>query len=128
MDMNRWVCKFVMDWFWNCVEIVFGELFMVMVIRVEWYGIIVKLFKICWMKNCWGSCIKEGCILLNFDLIIVLKLCIEYVIVYEFCYLKEYIYGFVFYWLFKKLMFDWEKWCEWLNDCVIGYDVSGVFK
>jgi predicted metal-dependent hydrolase len=72
------------------------------------------------MKNRWGSCTSEGRILLNPDLIIAPKQCIEYVIVHELCHLQEHNHGPAFYRLLNKLMPDWEQRRERLNDCVIG--------
>ena len=62
---------------------------------------------------------NEGRILLNSDLIIAPKMCIEYVIVHELCHLKEHNHGNDFYNLLKKLMPDWERRRERLNKCVV---------
>ncbi|MCB0214892.1 MAG: DUF45 domain-containing protein, partial [Anaerolineae bacterium] len=57
------------------------------------HGIDADNFEIRRMKNRWGSCTKEGHILLNPDLIIAPKMCIEYVIVHELCHLQEHNHG-----------------------------------
>lgn len=124
-DEHKQVRKLVTDWFRNRAEIVFEELFTEMVTKAERHGITAESFEIRRMKNRWGSCTNEGRILLNPYLIIAPKPCIEYVIVHELCHLKEHNHGPAFYRLLKKLMPDWEKRRERLNDCVAGYDSSG---
>ncbi|MHB8974693.1 MAG: M48 family metallopeptidase [Pirellulaceae bacterium] len=79
----------VVGWFRQRAETVFEELFNARVAKAERHGIAAKAFEIRRMKNRWGSCTPEGRILLNPDLIIAPKMCIEYVIVHEMCHLKE---------------------------------------
>lgn len=110
----------VVSWFRQRAEVVFRELFDVMATRAERHGISVDNFEIRRMKNRWGSCTNEGRILLNPDLIIAPKMCIEYVIVHELCHLQEYNHSPRFYRLLTKLMPDWEKRRERLNSCVVG--------
>ncbi|WP_197440387.1 M48 family metallopeptidase [Polystyrenella longa] len=110
----------VVGWFRQRAEIVFGELFDAMVAKANRHGIGADNFEIRNMKNRWGSCTKEGRILLNPDLIIAPKTCIEYVIAHELCHLKEHNHGPRFYRLLKKLMPDWEQRRERLNDYLIG--------
>lgn len=109
----------VVGWFRQRAEIVFRELFHDMVAKAERYGITADNFEIRRMKNRWGSCTSEGRILLNPDLIIAPKQCIEYVIVHELCHLQEHNHGPAFYGLLKTLMPDWEQRRERLNDCVV---------
>ena len=109
----------VVAWFRNRAQIVFRELFDGMVAKAERQGITAEAFEIRKMKNRWGSCTKEGRILLNPDLIIAPKHCIEYVIVHELCHLQEHNHGPKFYRLLKALMPDWEQRRERLNDCVL---------
>ena len=110
----------VVGWFRQRAEIVFRELFDNMVTKAKRHGITADNFEIRRMKNRWGSCTQESRILLNPDLIIAPKPCIEYVIVHELCHLKEHNHGPRFYRLLNTLMPDWEKRRERLNDCVIG--------
>jgi predicted metal-dependent hydrolase len=109
----------VKAWFRNRAEVVFQELFEAMVAKSERHGISADAFQIRKMKNRWGSCTKEGRILLNPELIIAPKMCIEYVIVHELCHLKEHNHGPKFYRLLNALMPDWEKRRERLNACVL---------
>ncbi|WP_417737751.1 M48 family metallopeptidase [Rosistilla oblonga] len=107
----------VIGWFRQRAEIIFGELFDEMVAKANRHGIDADNFEIRRMKNRWGSCTKEGRILLNPDLVIAPKLCIEYVIVHELCHLQEHNHGPRFYRLLKTLMPDWEQRRERLNHC-----------
>lgn len=110
----------VVGWFRQRAEIIFQELFEDMAARASRHRIEGGSFKIQRMKNRWGSCTKEGRILLNPELIIAPKQCIEYVIVHELCHLQEHNHGPRFYRLLKTLMPDWEQRRERLNACVVG--------
>ncbi|MEK6259031.1 MAG: SprT family zinc-dependent metalloprotease [Planctomycetota bacterium] len=107
-------------WFRQRAEIVFQELFDAMLTKAERYGISAATFEIRRMKNRWGSCTTEGHILLNPDLIIAPKMCIEYVIVHELCHLKEHNHSPGFYRLLQAMMPDWVQRRERLNVCVVG--------
>ena len=109
----------VVGWFRKRAEVVFRELFDDMVSKAERHGITAENFEIRRMKNRWGSCTSEGRILLNPDLVIAPKQCIEYVIVHELCHLQEHNHGPAFYRLLKILMPDWEQRRERLNGCVL---------
>lgn len=118
-DEKKRIKPLVVGWFRQRAEIVFRELFDEMVAKAERHGITAGEFQLRRMKNRWGSCTQEGHILLNPDLIIAPKLCIEYVIVHELCHLKEHNHGPRFYRLLKILMPDWEARRERLNECVM---------
>ena len=117
-DKSR-IKPLVVGWFRQRSEAVFREIFDSVVAKVVRYGIEADDFEIRRMRNRWGSCTREGRILLNPDLIIAPKMCIEYVIIHELCHLREYNHGPKFYRLLRKLMPDWEQRRERLNDCVV---------
>jgi predicted metal-dependent hydrolase len=108
----------VTGWFRRRAKVVFQEVFDAMAAKAERHGISADGFDIRRMKNRWGSCTKEGRILLNADLIIAPKMCIEYVITHELCHLKEHNHGSDFYNLLKNVMPDWEQRRERLNQSV----------
>lgn len=60
-----------------------------------------------WMKKRWGSCNKNGKIILNLELIKAPKKCIEYVIIHEICHLKHLNHSNSFYNLLSKEYPDW---------------------
>jgi len=109
----------VVSWLHQRAVVVFQELFDNTVAKAERHGITAMNFEIRRMKNRWGSCTKEGHILLNPDLIIAPKQCIEYVIVHELCHLQEHNHGPRFYRLLQTLLPDWEQQRERLNGCVV---------
>ncbi len=69
------------------------------------------------MKRRWGSCTKQGKVLLNPDLVKTPPDCIEYVITHELCHLIEHNHGPAYYRLLTKVMPDWERRWERLNSC-----------
>lgn len=107
------------DWFRKRAEVIFRESFNAMTAKAERTGISADTFEIRRMRNRWGSCTNEGHILLNLDLIIAPKQCIEYVIVHELCHLKEHNHSPGFYRLLHSIMPDWEQRRERLNQCVV---------
>ena len=109
----------VTGWFRQRAEVVFQELFDSVAVKADRFGVVADTFEIRRMKNRWGSCTKEKRILLNPDLIIAPKMCIEYVIVHELCHLKEHNHGSDFYRLLQAIMPDWDYRRERLNSCVV---------
>jgi len=61
------------------------------------------------MKNRWGSCTKEGKIILNPMLIKAPTYCIDYVIIHELAHLIEHNHSPRFYQLKSQLMPDWKE-------------------
>lgn len=116
---KRRVKPLVVGWFRHRAKVIFEEIFDDVVAKAKRHGIEADGFDIRRMKNRWGSCTNDGRILLNPDLIIAPKICIEYVIIHELCHLIEYNHGLAFYRLLKKLMPDWEQKRERLNACVV---------
>lgn len=72
-------------------------------------GLAVPSWSIRLMKCRWGSCTKEGRILLNLQLIQTSPSCIDYVITHELCHLIEHNHTAAFYHLLDRAMPDWRK-------------------
>jgi len=62
------------------------------------------------MANRWGSCQKNGKIIINPEIIKAPTKCIEYVIIHEMCHLVEFNHNKKFYNLLAQKMPSWEKW------------------
>jgi predicted metal-dependent hydrolase len=60
------------------------------------------------MAKRWGSCTKNGKIMLNPELIKAPASCIEYVLMHELCHLIEHNHSPRYYSLLSKMMPDWE--------------------
>jgi len=78
--------------------------------KFQTYNVQPSKLEIKQMKYRWGSCTAKGKILLNPELIKAPKACIEYVIVHELCHLIHYDHTKAFFALQTKVMPDWEKW------------------
>ncbi|HET6991063.1 MAG TPA: SprT family zinc-dependent metalloprotease [Bacteroidia bacterium] len=61
------------------------------------------------LEKRWGSCTKQGKIVLNMDLVKAPVDCIDYVMVHEICHLKYHNHGKKFFQLLYKHFPDWEK-------------------
>jgi predicted metal-dependent hydrolase len=75
-------------------------------------------FQMRYMSKRWGSCTKEGKIILNPELVAAPKECIDYVITHELCHLKARNHSQAFYKLLGMVMKDWEITKERLNQIV----------
>lgn len=69
----------------------------------------VPVLKFRWMDKRWGSCSKNGEIILNTELIKASKKSIEYVIFHELSHLAHLNHSAAFYRLLDKLAPDWRK-------------------
>jgi predicted metal-dependent hydrolase len=67
------------------------------------------------MRKRWGSCTKNGKLILNPELIKAPKMCIEYVIIHELCHLIHPNHSKKFIELKTQIMPDWEKWKDRLE-------------
>lgn len=61
------------------------------------------------MKKRWSSCTPKGLIILNPQLVIVPRPCIDYVLVHELCHRKVLQHNAAFYRLLGRYLPDWEK-------------------
>ena len=71
------------------------------------------------MRTRWGSCTRNGKILLNPDLVRVSRQCIDYVILHEICHLKVMGHDPKFYRLLRRYLPDWEHWKRRLDAFVL---------
>ena len=78
--------------------------------RFKVYGVTPASIELREMKSRWGSCTKNGKIILNSELIHTSRICIEYVIIHELCHLVHKNHTRDFYTLLEHEMPLWKKW------------------
>lgn len=72
------------------------------------YGLEPPRIRVRKMSKRWGSCIPDGVILLNPDLVKTPSVCVEYVVAHELCHLKHPHHGKSFFQMLDAVMPDWE--------------------
>lgn len=76
----------------------------------EAYGVAMPVIKIRSMKTRWGSCSpSKGAVTLNKNLLASPRVCIEYVVLHEFCHLVHPNHSKQFYDLVEFFMPDWKE-------------------
>ena len=104
------LAKLVNRWFRENAERVFRERYAVCRKQVRGYGITHESgFELRRMPKRWGSCTKEGKILLNPILISAPKDLIDYVVTHELCHTVHHNHSSEFYSLLGRVMPEWEK-------------------
>ena len=109
-DSRERVKKLLQDWYRQRAKAIFTERYTYCLTLVAKIGIEPKLpgFQMHYMSKRWGSCTKQGKIMLNPELIAAPKECIDYVITHELCHLKERNHSQAFYKLLTVVMKEWE--------------------
>jgi predicted metal-dependent hydrolase len=118
-ERTETVKKRLQDWYRLRAQAIFAE-------RYDYcVGLAAKLdinhhqgFQLRFMSKRWGSCTRQGNIILNPELIAAPKDCIDYVITHELCHLKERNHSPAFYRLLASVMKDWELRRKRLNEMV----------
>ena len=106
----------LLGWYRQQAERVFGERFEACLTKLRFLQLAEPEIEIRQMNTRWGSCTPEGKILLNLRLIQVPKEYIDYVVVHELCHLKEHNHSQRFYELLNRVMPDWQKKRQRLNE------------
>ncbi|MGV3767310.1 MAG: M48 family metallopeptidase [Chitinophagaceae bacterium] len=99
----------LMDWYKLRAREKFVEIAAPVIERFTRYKVAPAGIYVQDMQSRWGSCTPSGRILLNTNLILAPKACIEYVIVHELCHLVHRNHSRKFIALLTKEMPDWEK-------------------
>jgi len=76
----------------------------------------IPTFRILSMNKQWGSCSKQGMLMLNPHLVKAPRDCIDYVILHELCHIKEHNHGERFYRLLGQQMPEWKRTKQQLDD------------
>lgn len=106
---NQQVKKFLDAWYRMRASIKFEERLSLCLDKLQKYGICSPQMQIRKMSHRWGSCSKNGRIILNTELIKAPSQCIDYVITHEMCHLKYFNHGKAFYNLLVQVMPDWKN-------------------
>lgn len=101
--------KLLKSWYSEKAEKVFNELFNKCVASSSVFAKETTVMKYRWMDKRWGSCGKNGDIILNTELIKANKRYIEYVIIHELCHLIHFNHSSDFYKLLEEQIPDWRK-------------------
>jgi predicted metal-dependent hydrolase len=110
------VSKLLKDWFRNKAEIIFQERYEVCKLKAQKHRIQHgQGFELRLMPKRWGSCTKQGKLLLNPALVAASKEAIDYVILHELCHTLEHNHSRRFYKLLHSLLPDWEECRSTLN-------------
>lgn len=102
-------------WYRAEAQRIFGERLAACLRRVAHLGVVAPSLTIRRMKRRWGSCSRDGRILLNLRLIQAPVEYIDYVIVHELCHLREHNHSKRYYALLDAAMPDWREWRQRLN-------------
>jgi predicted metal-dependent hydrolase len=96
------------EWYKGRAEQIFQERFDVCRKHVATFGINHPGgFTVRRMRKRWGSCSRDGRVLLNTQLVGASKSCIDYVIVHELCHVVHHNHSAAFYTLLGTCMSDW---------------------
>lgn len=117
-DNTLKIKKLLDRWYRERAKDVFKKRLELCIEKVKKHGIHRPPVRILNMSKRWGSCSKEGILILNSHLIKASSQCIDYVIMHELCHLKYFNHGTAFYNLFTKVMPDWEKRKKKLNQFI----------
>lgn len=109
----------VQDWLRSKARNTFDTILKTCVARAAKIGISeAPPWRILRMRKRWGSCTKNGTVILNPELVAAPKDCIEYVILHELCHLKIKNHSQSYYRLLSQVVPDWEQLRMKLNRAV----------
>ena len=96
------------DWYKKHAEQVFSRRLDELASRISWLKS-PPTWKMQVMKKQWGSCSPKGVLTLNPLLVKAPRECIDYVILHEFCHIKEHNHSPKYYKLLARLAPNWER-------------------
>jgi predicted metal-dependent hydrolase len=105
---SKQVKAMVDQWYLNRAKYVFHQRLQETLPTATWIKGIPS-FRIMPMKKQWGSCSKNGRLILNPHLIKASKECIDYVILHELCHIAEHNHSEKFWRLLTQVMPNWRE-------------------
>lgn len=97
-------------WYYQHAEKKFHNLVDEAFVKFKEFNIEKPNLEIRRMAKRWGSCQKNGKIIINPEIIKAPAKCIEYVLIHEICHLVQFNHNKEFYNLLSQKMPNWEKW------------------
>lgn len=110
----------LLDWYKVRAKEVFNHRLDVLLPQALWVSERPQI-RIQTMKTQWGSCSPGGRLTLNPCLVKAPRECIDYVILHELCHIAEHNHSDKFYRLMKRVMPNWEKVKDRLDDKANAY-------
>ena len=107
-DKSKTIKALLDKWYLNKAKAVFQERLHVMLPKATWVQGIPS-FRIMTMKKQWGSCSRQGQLMLNPHLVKASKECIDYVILHELCHIAEHNHSEKFWRLLNQVMPNWKE-------------------
>ena len=96
-------------WYRQRAEVVFAERLAVCLLVVRRFGVpSPEGWRLVRMAKRWGSCSRAGQILLNPELVMAPKDCIDYVVTHELCHLQVHNHSPAYYRLLDRVMPSWQ--------------------
>lgn len=111
----RRVQRLLERWYRAEAQRVFRERLECCMQHVAHFGIAPPSLTVRRMQRRWGSCSRDGRIILNLRLIQAPVEYVDYVIVHELCHLKEHNHSKRYYALLDAALPDWREWRQRLN-------------
>lgn len=96
------------NWYLYRAKVIFQERLQAVLPRATWEKGIPS-FRIMGMRKQWGSCSKQGRLMLNPHLVKAPKECIDYVILHELCHIAEHNHSEKFWRLLTQVMPNWKE-------------------
>ena len=101
--------RLIAEWWAERAKQKLAERFQRCVKHVEGFGIRSGQYSLRRMPRRWGSCSKQGRLLLNPALVAASVDCIDYVIIHELCHLRCHHHRPEFYKLMRRVLPDWKR-------------------
>ena len=115
-ENSKQVENLVNRWYRERAQQIYLERYQHCIRLVAQYGIQHERgFELRTMHKRWGSCTKEGKIILNPMLVSAPKDCIDYVIIHELCHIRIHNHSSSFYKLLETIIPDWQDRKDYLN-------------
>lgn len=109
LDNQREVVKGLLDkWYYTQARRVFRQRMKVLSPQMSWVSELPP-YRVMPMQKQWGSCSKEGRLMLNPHLVKAPRDCVDYVLIHELCHIAEHNHSERFWRLLAGVMPNWKE-------------------